>query len=170
MLNYFSLLDMPVAVDLDRALLDLQYRKQQLRWHPDRFAAAPAAERQQALQRTSLLNDAYLVLKTPLRRAEHLVELLGDGVTHNARLPIDFLEQQLSARESLESAAEAHDRQAVEVLRKTAEASASERWSRLREQIAEHDLSSARVSLQELQFLHKFVEEVERLEERWLDS
>ncbi len=170
MLNYFSLLDMPAAVDLDRALLDLQYREQQLRWHPDRFAAAPAAERQQALQRASLLNEAYLVLKTPLRRAEHLVELLGDGSTQTVRLPIDFLEQQLTARESLESAAGVRDRQAVEALRRTAETAASECWSRLREQIAEHDLRSAQISLQELQFLHKFVEEVERLEERWLDS
>jgi molecular chaperone HscB len=169
-LNYFSLLDMPAAVDLDRTLLDLQYREQQLRWHPDRFAAAPAAERQQALQRASLLNDAYLVLKTPLRRAEHLVELLADGCTHNVRLPIDFLEQQLTARESLESAAGARDRQAVEALRRTAETAASERWSRLRQQITEQDLRSAQISLQELQFLHKFVEEVERLEERWLDS
>lgn len=170
MLNYFSLLDMPAAVDLDRAALDLQYREQQLRWHPDRFAAAPAAEQQLALQRTSLLNDAYLVLKSPLRRAEHLLELLAEGRRHPVRLPVDFLEQQLASREALEAAAEARDHHAVEALRRNAEASASERWSRLREQIAGNDLLSAQTSLQELQFLHKFMEEVERLEARWLDS
>src|SRR5688572_1385957 len=96
--NFFSLLGVQPACQLDLAALEQHYRQAQAKWHPDRFVNASAAERLQALQQTSLLNDAYTTLKTPLSRAEHLLAVLGgEEISEKPAPKLDgvFLLQQL---------------------------------------------------------------------------
>ena len=46
-------------------------------FHPDYFYNAPPAERLASLERSSYLNDAYRVLRTPVGRIEHLLAIEG---------------------------------------------------------------------------------------------
>ena len=170
--DFFAILDMPAGCQLDLQLLDAQYRKRQAVWHPDRFVNAPESEKRQALQQTSLLNDAYNILKQPLRRAEHLLDLrlCESGEVVVDKLEPAFLLQQLEWREELEQLDTLRNEPALASLRQRVEAALALHWQVIETDIAGHDWCAARLSLQKLQFLKKLQDELNHLEDRWLEN
>jgi molecular chaperone HscB len=79
--TFFDVFDLAPKFHLDGAALEARYFERSKQVHPDRFAKASARERMQALQQTTLLNDAYRVLKNDGKRAEYLLKLEGLDVT-----------------------------------------------------------------------------------------
>ncbi len=77
MKNYFELLGLSAAFDLDPAALEKAYFTEQRKYHPDRFATKPSAEKHAAMQRSVDINNAYNTLKDPLKRAQYLLGLHG---------------------------------------------------------------------------------------------
>ena len=73
----FEALGVEPAFGLDVAALELRHRDLSRALHPDRHAAAGAAERRLALGRAIEVNAAFRVLKDPVRRAEALLARLG---------------------------------------------------------------------------------------------
>ena len=106
MQSHFDLFGLPPACALEADALDRSYREIQSQVHPDRFAHAGDAERRASLQWTTRVNEAYRILKDPVQRARHILELHGVDVAFetNTAMPPDFLMQQMELRESLESA------------------------------------------------------------------
>src|SRR5262247_2506354 len=100
-------------------MLEKAYREIQSRVHPDRFAHAGDAERRASLQWTTRVNEAYRVLKDPVQRAKHILELNGVDVAFetNTQMPSDFLLQQLELREELEGAIQKKDAAGLDRLR-----------------------------------------------------
>jgi molecular chaperone HscB len=119
MQNHFELFGLPPAFGLQAEALEESYRTIQSRVHPDRFAHAGDAERRASLQWTTRVNEAYRVLKDPVQRGKHLLELQGVDVAFetNTQMPGDFLLQQLELREELEAAVGAEDGARLERLR-----------------------------------------------------
>src|SRR5690348_7830104 len=68
----FAVLGFAPSFDAPQGLDD-RYRALSRKLHPDRFARAGAQERRYSLEQTTRLNDAYKILKDPVRRAEHLL-------------------------------------------------------------------------------------------------
>lgn len=103
--NYFELFGLPVAFTVDAASLVRRFRELQRQFHPDRYAAAPDHEKRLALQYATYINEAHDCLKSPLCRAQYLMELAGfprqDSTTQNDTV---FLLQQMEWREALEAA------------------------------------------------------------------
>ena len=87
--------------------------------HPDRFASAGDAERRASLQWTTRVNEAYRILKDPVQRAKHILDLQGVDVAFetNTAMPGDFLMQQMEVREALEAAVAKKDAKALDELR-----------------------------------------------------
>ena len=87
-------------------LLAVRYRDLQAAVHPDRFVNATDAEKRIAMTRTVEINDAYTILKDPVRRAMYLLSLKGiDGLDEkNTAMPMDFLMEQVEWREALADA------------------------------------------------------------------
>jgi len=107
--NHFALFGLAPAFSLDLARLDAAYRDIQSQVHPDRYAHAGDAERRASMQMTTLVNEAYRTLKSPVRRAKYLLELNGVdvGFETNTAMPEDFLVEQMELREKLEEARDA---------------------------------------------------------------
>jgi molecular chaperone HscB len=82
--------------------LDDRFRSLSRKLHPDRFARASAQERRYSLEQTTRLNEAYKILKDPVRRAEHLLQLRG--IQGEPKMSPEFLEQTLEDREKLAEA------------------------------------------------------------------
>src|ERR671935_1462550 len=82
--------------------LDEAFRTLSRKLHPDRFARAGAQERRYSLEQTTRLNEAYKVVKDPVRRAEHLLALRG--IQGAPKMSPEFLEQTLEDREKLAEA------------------------------------------------------------------
>src|SRR6187399_2691677 len=71
----FALFDLPRRFALDAADLAARRRALQAEVHPDRFAAGGAAAQRAAMQWAVRVNEAYELLKDPLKRAAYLCEL-----------------------------------------------------------------------------------------------
>src|SRR5947208_14405041 len=107
--SHFELFGLAPVFGLDKEVLEKAYRDIQSQVHPDRFAHAGDAERRASLQWTTRVNEAFQVLKNPVKRARHLLELQGVDVAFetNTAMPPEFLMQQMELREKLEEAKDA---------------------------------------------------------------
>ena len=99
--NFFDIFNLPVLFNIDIDMLNHQYRTLQKTIHPDRFVNATDAEKKQSLQKSTQINDAYQVLKDPIKRASHIISL--HQVLKDNTLPPDFLMQQMEWEEEFET-------------------------------------------------------------------
>lgn len=109
--DYFALFGLPRRQELDELDLETRYRDVQARVHPDKHAHLPDPERRLAMQWATRINEAYLTLKSPLKRAEYLLRLLGHDpqIEHNTAMPAEFLMHQMELREAVEAARQGGD-------------------------------------------------------------
>jgi molecular chaperone HscB len=102
--NFFEIFGVSEIYDLDLAELSSRFRKLQSAVHPDKYANASDMERRLSVQKSALINEAYLTLKSPLERARYMLKLRGvdlSNETSTAMAP-EFLMQQIQLREELE--------------------------------------------------------------------
>lgn len=78
--DHFQRLGIERGFDVDVAAIDRLYFDLQRQLHPDRFATKAPKEKALSQQQATALNDAYEILKNPLKRADYLVHLLGVDV------------------------------------------------------------------------------------------
>ena len=132
--------------------------------HPDRFAHAGDAERRASLQWTTRVNEAFQILKNPVARAKHLLELHGVDVAFetNTAMPPEFLMQQMELREALEAAVGKKDSAAVDALRNGLREDKSVLEKQIGEAIdAKNDYAGAAELVRKLMFLGKLDEEID---------
>jgi molecular chaperone HscB len=158
--SHFALFGLPAVFSLDLEMLEKAYRDIQSQVHPDRFAHAGDAERRASVQWTARVNEAFQVLRNPVARARHLLELHGVDVAFetNTAMPPEFLMQQMELRETLE---EAKDARALDTLRSDLADSKRGLEKAIAEAIdAKQDYQGASDLVRKLQFLHRLDEEI----------
>src|SRR5688572_29739527 len=100
-MNYFEVFGLPKILNIDLKTLERKFHELSRKYHPDYFTTAATEQRQQALQMTATLNDAYRTLRHPVQRVEYLVELEGfkaDG----SKVPKSFLMEVFEINEQIE--------------------------------------------------------------------
>ena len=109
--NYFEIFGVPEFYDLDLAELSSRFRKLQSAIHPDKYASASDMERMLSVQKSALINEAYLALKSPLERARYMLKLRGVDLSNDTSITMapDFLMQQMELREELEQVKRSQD-------------------------------------------------------------
>jgi molecular chaperone HscB len=171
--DHFSLFGLEPRFGLDDDHLTRAYRTVQSHVHPDRFAAAGAAEQRAALQWATLANEAYQVLSSPVRRAAYLCERHGvpvSGETGRSVSP-DFLALQLEWRQALEQIHQQADSQRLSELRLEAAALYRQELRRLESKLdLEHDFTGAADGVRRLMFVEKFIKELEATGDETLAS
>jgi len=75
--NYFELFGLNDQFEINTKQLAEVYQSLQKTVHPDRFAHASSQEQLVAVQKSSMINDAYQTLKNPLPRAHYMLTLRG---------------------------------------------------------------------------------------------
>lgn len=105
--DFFARLDLPRTFTLDLAEVERRYLLKSREHHPDFHANAAEAER-----RMAELNEAYIALKDPFRRVEHLLSLSGGpAASQEKSLDQAFLMEMMEIRERIEAAS---DRTSIE--------------------------------------------------------
>lgn len=161
----FSLLDVPLRYELDRADLDRRMRRAAARLHPDRTRDPIAAE--ENATRLAEMHAAADLLRDDLKRADRLIDLWGGpDASGEQGLPDGFLESMLDVRMELESALQAGDEQGIERL----EAWATSEWSDRRQAVAallvgdrpvpEDDRRAARRELNRWRYIQRMLEQL----------
>ena len=75
--DYFTFFGFPRKLNVDIPLLEREFYSLSRKLHPDLYARADSREQEWSLEQSSLLNDAYRVLKDPIQRTEYLLRLEG---------------------------------------------------------------------------------------------
>jgi len=114
--NYFELFDLKKSFNVDENALLRAYQREISRFHPDKFSTCSESEQLQALQNTALINSAYSALKSPLNRAEYILNMEGINPFDemDTSMNSNFLLSQIELREDLEFIKEQKDSQALD--------------------------------------------------------
>lgn len=163
--NFFFLFGLPERFALDGEALERAYRALQSKVHPDRYAAAPEAERRAAMQWAAHANEAYSVLRNPLRRAIYLCEQRGAPVRaeSNTEMPDEFLLQQMQWREALDEAINPLDWERVQALLDEVQAQRAAVQTEFAAAVDEQgDMSLAVGLARQWMFLERMGQEVQR--------
>ena len=84
-MTYFEAFGIEPKLALDTDDLQKRFYAFSRELHPDRFTRRPVEEQQQALEKTSVLNDGLRALKDPVRRAEYVLKSHGFDIGEQAR-------------------------------------------------------------------------------------
>jgi molecular chaperone HscB len=129
--------------------------------HPDRFAQAGDAERRASMQMATQVNEAYRTLKSPVRRAQYLLQLQGVDTAFetDTAMPKDFLMQQMELREQLE---EAKDANGLDRLKESLLGSSKEIEAQLAVELDAHgNLEAGKNLVRKLMFFDRLAEEID---------
>lgn len=156
MLNYFFLFELQQAFDIDLSALEKKYFSAQMRFHPDRLIGKSAIERQQSIHQSMIINEAYETLKTPLKRALHMLQL--EGITQDSiKASQDLLMEIMELREKLADAGTQTQLQAIS----SQTVAATERTkTALSEAFSRADNAAAAQLAMRLSYLLKLAEEI----------
>ena len=170
--NPFALFDLPVAFQVDSALLNERYLALQKSLHPDNFSAASAQEQRLAIQKSAEINDALRILKDPITRADSIIAI-NTGKTENpeekSNNDIDFLMQQMEWRETLENIENRQDTDELTAFAKEINQIRHAILSELSTALDAQQWNIARAITDKLRFIKKLQTEIERVEETLLD-
>lgn len=161
--NHFDLFGLAQSFQIDIAQLEQQYRALQTLVHPDKSAHLPDVEQRLAMQRATLVNEAYQTLRNPLRRARYLLSLHGVDIQeeNNTLMPPDFLMAQLEWREAVSEAQQACDAAALDGLEARLQRETRELESRLALKIdTDKNYAAAAELVRKLRFMEKLAEEI----------
>ena len=161
--NHFDLFGLAQSFRIDVAQLEQQYHALQTLVHPDKSAHLPDAEQRLAMQRATLVNEAYQTLRNPLCRARYLLSLHGVDIQeeNNTLMPPDFLLAQMEWREAVSEARQARDAAALDGLEARLQRETRELESRLALKIdTEKNYAAAAELARKLRFMEKLAEEI----------
>ena len=167
MQNYFELFHLPQRFALDQAELDRAYREVQNQVHPDKFVQSSDSEKRVAMQWATHANEAYQVLKKPLRRARYLCELAGVDLQteSNTSMPPAFLMQQMEWREAFDDARLANDVPALMSLEKEVRLAQKNELQRVGEALDQQNFDMAAQQVRACMFIEKLIADIAALEE-----
>jgi len=170
--NPFALFDLPVAFQVDSALLNERYLALQKSLHPDNFSAASAQEQRLAMQKSAEINDALRILKDPIARADSIIAL-NTGEQENpeekSNKDIGFLMQQMEWRETLENIENRQDTDELTAFTQEINQIRHAILSELSTALDAQQWDIARAITDKLRFIKKLQAEIERVEETLLD-
>ena len=170
--NPFALFDLPVAFQVDSALLNERYLALQKSLHPDNFSTASAQEQRLAMQKSAEINDALRILKDPIARADSIIAL-NTGEQENpeekSNKDIGFLMQQMEWRETLENIENRKDTDELTAFAQEINQIRHAILSELSTALDAQQWDIARAITDKLRFIKKLQTEIERVEETLLD-
>lgn len=170
--NFFQLFSLPPGWTVDRELLDSRYRKLQQTFHPDRFSTKGDVDKRLAMQTTSLINQAYDTLKSPLKRAQYLLELEHVDASQKSHITSDshFLMQQIEFREALGDIGDNADPfKTLDTMRTDAQRQYLQLQNDFQAQHLAADYTNALDTVAKMQFFAKLLDEIELREEELED-
>jgi molecular chaperone HscB len=163
----FAMLGIPRDFDIDLAVVEKRHRELSRALHPDRFVGAGPSERRVALGKAVEVNEAWRIVRDPIRRAEALLKLAGAGVGegHEPEADPEFLMEMLELREALAEARQARDLPAVRRMAQVMRSRSAAVERQLAEGFGQADLASLVGRVGELRFFRRFLEEVSAIED-----
>ncbi|HMX16877.1 MAG TPA: Fe-S protein assembly co-chaperone HscB, partial [Rhodocyclaceae bacterium] len=141
-----------------------RYHEVQARVHPDKHAHLSDQQKRLAMQWATRANEAYLTLKSPLKRAHYLLQLAGHDpqIERNTAMPMEFLVQQMEWREAVEEGRGAGDAEELDALHRRLRKEMSGQYAELERVLdVAPDLARAADVVRQLMFQEKLLHEID---------
>jgi len=171
--NYFEIFSQPVSTELDISLLKEKNRELQSQIHPDRFANSPDAEKRQAMQLTSLINEAFETLKSPVSRLQYMLTLKGVDMNAETDTSMDglFLMEQMELREEIADIRnQADPLDVLDTMTADLKTKSVELITDFNLAFQNDELDNGREIVRKLQFLNKAQKEINEITEQLEDE
>jgi molecular chaperone HscB len=171
--NYFEIFNIPVSTEIDLTKVSEVYREIQKQVHPDRFVNADEQARRIAMQKTSLINQAFQTLKEPIARLQYLMSLKGVDMDSETDTSMDgvFLMEQMEFREEISEVREKEDPlDKLDVMASKIKKQLNDFMSSFESSYQNAELDAARGTVRKMQFLVKAQKEVTVLTEQLEDE
>lgn len=169
-MNYFELFSIPSTFSVNQKQLSETYRELQKQYHPDKFVMSSESDRLLAMQKSTMINDAYQTLKNSCLRAQYLLLLAGVDIALEQKTLQDtgFLMQQMQWRETISCFTE-NDEDAIEQFAENIQKQVDQLQSKIAVQLQDNELEATADSIRKLKFMLKLQTELELLEEKLFD-
>ena len=159
----FETLGVEPVYGLDLAVLEQRHRDLSRALHPDRHAASGPGERRMALGRAIEVNEAFRVLKDPVRRAEALLSRRGvqSGEGKEPPAPPALLMEVMECREALAEVRQTKNEAALTGLTAQVSAQAARAQAALAKEFSSPSSNSTEIlnRLAELRYYRRFLDE-----------
>ena len=172
MLDPFDILGLPPTFELDLQAAEKRYRDLSRVLHPDKHVGSGPGERRLALGKAVEVNEAWRLLRDPLRRAEALFRRAGVDLREGTEPKADpaFLMEMMDQREALSDAKAKGDKKAAERLGSAIRAREKAVMGRLSHAFGDAPESGAELTrlvplLGELRYYQRFLDEVSAIED-----
>lgn len=117
-MDYFKIYEIPVSFKIDSSLLKKKFYQLSRAYHPDFFTDASATEQEVVLEKSSLINNAFLILNNPDLLMEYILTekkiIISD---EKFQLPNHFLVQVMEVNEKLLEAKMENDVKSIEKIK-----------------------------------------------------
>jgi len=166
----FATLGIARAFDVDLAAVEKVHRELSRALHPDRYVGASPSERRASLAKAVEVNEAWRVVRDPIRRADALLALSGVEVGEGrdaAKAAPAFLMDMLEQREALSEARQSKDLDAVRRLAAAIQARVRDVERELTAGFARGEAEGLVGKVGELKFYRRFLDEVSAIEDEW---
>ncbi len=171
--NYFEVFSVEISTDVDIKQLKESNRKLQQQYHPDRFASASDEEKRQAMQATSLINQAFNTLKDPVLRLQYMLSLKGVDMNAETDTSMDgaFLMEQMELREDIANVRSQSDPvNALDTIASGLKVKLSSLIETFNQAYQQDQLEQAREVVRKCQFINKAQREVTEMTEQLEDE
>jgi molecular chaperone HscB len=171
--NYFEIFSVPISTAPDLSQLKEKNHQLQQQVHPDRFVNSSDAEKREAMQVTSLVNQAFNTLKDPVERLQYMLTLKGVDMNSETDTSMDgaFLMQQMELREEIADVKSQSDPlDVLDTMTRDLKNQAQNLISNFTESYAQDALDSSREIVRKLQFINKAQKEVNEIIEQIEDE
>jgi len=172
MLDPFDTLGIAPAFDIDLGAVEQRYRDLSRVLHPDRHVGASPGERRLSLGKAIEVNEAWRLVRDPIRRAEALLRRRGVDLREGAEPKADpeFLMEMMEQREALSEAKAKRDSAGVKALAEHIGAKEEAVLGRLARGFEEttsggNGLAKLVPLIGELRYYRRFLDEVASIEE-----
>mmetsp|Transcript_15947 Transcript_15947/g.19785 ORF Transcript_15947/g.19785 Transcript_15947/m.19785 type:complete len:293 (-) Transcript_15947:1345-2223(-) len=159
--DYFKLLGLPKEFGLNVKEMEKIFWKVQMNLHPDKFTQSSDKEKEYSADLSSKVNHAYNVLKSPVRRAQYLLEMHGiDALSEGGETNTDpaLLMEAMEAREELEETESIKD---LKSMKKNFASTIAKVEGELKASFDAHKLEEAARLAVRLRYLTKVVDEID---------
>lgn len=163
-MNHFELFELEPALEIDLTQLKAKFLKLQQQYHPDNNQD----QIEQAIAKSSQVNQAYDALKHIDSRASYLLQLQKqDGGLEQSIHDFEFLQSALELREQLD---EATSSEQLQGLRTEVEQWINALIKEFQIDYAEQDWSEARDTVRKLRFFRHVLMDIDKAEEKLFDD
>lgn len=167
--DFFEIFGMKRTFEVDNRELTKKFRLLQMQLHPDRFSQKSEEEKQISAGYSSLLNQAYKTLSSPLERGLYLLQIQGHALSDEGEIIMDpeFLSEIMEINEEIH---EVEDHESLQRLQKTNAIELENLFRKAADHFRNNDWESARECVAKLKYYNKIQRRIKEIEQELVEK